>query len=243
MNWFKCRHLTGLLLSCLLTGNYLSAQDLDEVNFVRYTRLEGLSNNFIAGIEQDSAGYIWIATHKGMNRFDGKLFQSVYKSSAHSPLPDNQFRLIRRQSPNEIIGATRAGAFSFNPATGQNKKFIVPCDSTIFFWANNVYDIAKDTKGNYILSTKTGLYIFNDSARLINRYDHYLPADVGKLEIIFGGWVNSFDNGYTLQQNGLFGSLYDPATNRIDTLYVAKKNISQKTTDGFRRGDAHGLLW
>jgi putative methionine-R-sulfoxide reductase with GAF domain len=228
MNWFKCRLLTGLLLSCLLTGNYLSAQDLDEVNFVRYTRLEGLSNNFIAGIEQDSAGYIWIATHKGMNRFDGKLFQSVYKSSAHSPLPDNQFRLIRRQSPNEIIGATRAGAFSFNPATGQNKKFIVPCDSTIFFWANNVYDIAKDTKGNYILSTKTGLYIFNDSARLINRYDHYLPADVGKLEIIFGGWVNSFDNSYTLQQNGLFGSLYDPAANRIDTLYVAKKTFLKK---------------
>ena len=119
MNWFKCRLLTGLLLSFLVMGNHLAAQDLDEANFVRYTRLEGLSNNFISGIVQDSAGYIWIATHKGINRFDGKLFQSVFKSSTHSPLPDNLFRLIRRQPSNEIIGATRAGAFSFNPATGQ----------------------------------------------------------------------------------------------------------------------------
>ncbi len=50
--------------------------------------------------------------------------------------------------------------------------------------------------------------------------------------MIFGGWVNSFENGYTLQQNGLFGSLYDPFANRIDTLYIAKKsNLKKLLTD------------
>src|SRR3954469_22388102 len=96
--------------SILMMSKPLVAQDLDESNFVRYTRLQGLSNNYISGIVQDSTGYIWIATHKGLNRFDGKKFQSVFKSTLHSPLPDNLLLSMRPQISNEIVGATRAGA-------------------------------------------------------------------------------------------------------------------------------------
>jgi ligand-binding sensor domain-containing protein/putative methionine-R-sulfoxide reductase with GAF domain len=226
-----------LLLSVLLSvivqfaDNRLIAQDLDESNFIRYTRLDGLSNNYISGIIQDSTGYIWISTHKGLNRFDGKIFQSVFKNSSHSWLPDN---LIVRMHHNsgEIIGATRAGGFAFDPASGQNKQFIIPCDSTIFFWTNHVFDIEKDQGGNYILSTKTGLYIFNGQGKLIKRYDHHTAHDVGRLELIFGGWVSSLSNGFTLQQNGLLGSMYDPYNNRIDTLFISKKeNLKKLLTD------------
>ena len=70
------------------------AQDLDETNFVRYTRLQGLSNNYISGIVQDSDGYIWVATHKGLNRFDGNNFMSIFKSSPRSPLPDNLLKYL-----------------------------------------------------------------------------------------------------------------------------------------------------
>ncbi len=226
-----------LLLSVLLSitvqmiDNCLMAQDLDESNFIRYTRLDGLSNNYISDVVQDSTGYIWIATHKGLNRFDGKMFQSFFKSSPHSWLPDNLLVRIHQNS-GEILGATRAGAFAFDPAAGQYKQFIVPCDSTIFFWTNNVFDIVKDKTGNYILSTKTGLYIFNGSGKLIKRYDHHTPDDVGRVELIFGGWVSSLTNGSTMQQNGLLGSIYDPSTNTIDTLFVAKReNLKKLLTD------------
>ncbi|MEP6950008.1 MAG: histidine kinase [Ginsengibacter sp.] len=212
----------------MLGSNHLQAQDLNESNFIRYTRLQGLSNNYVSGIVQDSAGYIWIATHKGLNRFDGKTFQSIFKSSAYSPLPDNLLVSIRYQTPNEIIGGTRAGSFSFDPVNGQYKQFIIPSDSTIFFWTNHAYDIIKDNRGNYIISTKTGLYIFNSSGKLVSRYDHNTPPDAGRLELIFGGWVCSLMNGSTFQQNGLLGSMYDPGTNSIDTLYVAKREYLKK---------------
>jgi ligand-binding sensor domain-containing protein/GAF domain-containing protein len=222
MNPFKLSFLVLLSLSVQIMGNHLMAQDLDESNFIRYTRLQGLSNNYISGVIQDSTGYIWIATHKGLNRFDGNTFKSLFKSSSHSPLPDNLLWFLHEQSTHEILGATRAGAFAFNPSTGQYKRFIVPCDSTIFFWTNNVYDILKDDRGNYILSTKTGLYVFNYTGELINRYDNHLPSDVGRTEMIFGGWLCTLPNGKTFQQNGMLGSMYDPNTNRIDTLYVKK---------------------
>ena len=217
-----------MVFTCLLAGYTLKAQELDEANFIKYTRLQGLSNNYISGIVQDSTGYIWIATHKGLNRFDGNTFQSIFKSSLHSPLPDNLLIRLHAQNSGEILGASHAGAFSFNPVTRRYKKFIIPCDSIIYFWTNEVFDITRDTRGNYIESTKTGFYIFNTTGDLIKRYDYYSPSDAGKTELIFGGWVHSLSNGFTLQQNGLLGSLYDPGKNRIDTGFIAKNEITRK---------------
>ena len=110
--------LLTVLLSIAITivgDNRLVAQEFDKTNFIRYTRIEGLSNNYISGIVQDSAGYIWIATHKGLNRFDGKTFQSIFKSSSHSPIPDNLFVSLHHQSTNEIIGGTRCRGLCFSP--------------------------------------------------------------------------------------------------------------------------------
>lgn len=226
------RSFTATLLLCIIhlivSQIQLSAQEIDEANFTRYTKLQGLSNNFVAGIAQDNSGYIWIATHKGLNRFDGKSFQSIFKDNKDSPIPDNHLVSMRQQNSNEIIGATRAGAFSFNPLTGKYKQFIIPCDSTIYFWTNHALDIAKDIRNNYVISTKTGLYVFNQQGKIIRRYDYHCAADAGKTEMIFGGWVHEFSNGYTLQQNGLLGSLYNPYTNSIDTFYIAKKTLLKK---------------
>jgi ligand-binding sensor domain-containing protein len=67
-----------LILHC----NNLPAQSLRESEFTHYTRVEGLSNNFISGIVQDSTGYIWVATNRGLNRFDGRFFSNYYTGSA-----------------------------------------------------------------------------------------------------------------------------------------------------------------
>ena len=218
--------MLSLLLQ--LTGVNGRAQCFDESNYIRYTRLHGLSNNYISGIEEDSTGYIWVATHKGLNRFDGKTFQSIFKGSVHSPLPDNQIVSMRHPAEEEIIGTTRAGAFAFNPLCGQYKHFVIPCDSSIYFWTNHALDILKDKLGNYVVSTKTGLYVFDPKGKLIKRYDHHIPSEVGSEELIFGRGVSMLKDGSILQQNGLLGSLYNSSTNTIDTLYIAKREGLKK---------------
>src|SRR5229473_4415008 len=64
----KCLFITFLLTA----GCRCFAQSFNENNFTHYTKLDGLSHNYITGIVQDSTGYIWIATNKGLSRFDGK---------------------------------------------------------------------------------------------------------------------------------------------------------------------------
>ncbi|HEX7903972.1 MAG TPA: histidine kinase [Chitinophagaceae bacterium] len=226
----KTRKVAGfiLLLFWLITGNHCVAQVFDETSFTRYTKLEGLSHNYITGIVQDSSGYIWVATNKGLNRFDGKYFSNFYKSTENSPIPENLILSLQLQNGNEIIGTTVAGAFSYNTLSRKHTYFIVPTDPLIYFWANQGWQIVKDNKGNYVVSTKTGLFVFNPDGKIINRYDHFKPTDAGKIELWFGNWLSVLSNGNIFQENNLAGSLYQPASNRIDPLYATRsKNLQQ----------------
>lgn len=46
--------------------------------FVGYTVKDGLNDNHITGICQDSRGFYWISSHGGLNRFDGKFFEAYF---------------------------------------------------------------------------------------------------------------------------------------------------------------------
>ena len=227
---------TWILLLCLVSFT-IGAQEIDEKNFTLYTKLDGLSQNYVNSIVQDSTGYIWIATNKGLNRFDGKTFINYFKTSENSPLPENTVTSLRIQHKNEIIGATIGGAFSFNTVTGQHRKFIVPADPIFYFWSNWVFDVIKDIKGNYVVSTKTGLYVFDHKGKIISNYDHYRPTDAGRTELWFGNWLKPLSNGTVFQQNGLSGSAYYPLQNRIDTFYTLKKLHQAGISSPLKGGD------
>jgi ligand-binding sensor domain-containing protein len=229
---------TTLFIHCLC-----EAQVFDENNFVRYTKLDGLSNNFIIDIAQDSSGYIWIGTKKGLNRFDGKFFTNYFKNSESSPIPENLMISLALQNKNELIGTTATGAFSYNTVSHHRVQFIVPADSIIHFWSNQSWQALKDQNGNYVVSTKTGLYVFNRGGKIICRYDHYKPSDVGEKELWFGNWLCRLSNGTIFQDNNLSGSLYRPDINKIDTFYgnkTKKINWLSPWKSGDERISFHG---
>ena len=207
----------SMLLSALVWGR-LPAQSLNENNFTCYTRVQGLSNNSISGIVQDSTGYLWIATYKGLNRFDGRNFTNYFSGSADLSLPDNMVKQLKIQG-REIIGTTYSGAFVYDSYTRTCKHFFVPSDSLIFAWTNNGMETVRDNKGHYIFSSKTGLYVFDSTGNIVTRFDHYLPSDARSKELDFGTGLSVLSNGLILQNNKLFFSTYDPVRNRIDTFF------------------------
>ena len=211
--------LIFLLLILLLAGKSLDAQEADEAGFTRYTRKEGLSNNYISGIVQDSLGYIWVATRKGLNRFDGRFFTGYYTGSPGIPLPSDNIQILKFQH-GEIVGGTWAGGFAFNPVTGRYTSLIVFADSVIAFWANNIFDISRDSRGRYLLSTKTGLYFF-DSGRLIRRYDHYQPTDAGRVEMQYTGQFYELNDGIILNEEPDSFAAYDATFHRNDRLLTS----------------------
>src|SRR5450631_4712445 len=105
-------YLFFAVILSILNCNNLLAQSLPESEFTHYTRVEGLSNNFISGIVQDSTGYIWVGTNRGLNRFDGRFFANYYTGSAELPLPDNMIKQMHIQG-QEIVGTTIMGSFAY----------------------------------------------------------------------------------------------------------------------------------
>ncbi len=224
------RRLLFILLGSLLVCVRLAAQSVDEAGFTRYTRMDGLSNNSVTGIVQDPLGYVWIATNKGLNRFDGNFFTCYNTGSSDYPLSDNLVGAIKLEG-REIIGATGNGGFALDLAAHRYKPMVVPCDSLIAYWANSVWESATDDRGHYILSTRTGLYVFDAEGRITRRYDHYHPSDVGRKELWFGGQLFRLGHGRVLQKSDSALCLYDPAINTIDTLYGRHNPAFMKAVD------------
>ena len=65
-----------LVFSCLLCSSYMNGFADAGLRFHHLTRSEGLLHDNVTCIAQDSIGYIWFGTHRGLNRFDGYLIDS-----------------------------------------------------------------------------------------------------------------------------------------------------------------------
>src|SRR5258707_14658952 len=97
-----------ILLFVLISKICLS-QSFEENDFYHYTTTQGLSNNFVTGVEQDAYGYLWIATYKGLNRFDGTNFQKFYADSNQNSLPTEIIHRLAWLDEERLAAMTQLG--------------------------------------------------------------------------------------------------------------------------------------
>ncbi len=82
------RQILTHLIILLLCGT-LSAHGKDFI-FTHYGGEDGLCNDYLHDITQDRQGFIWIATHYGISRFDGKMFKN-YLLTDYPEMERNDF--------------------------------------------------------------------------------------------------------------------------------------------------------
>ncbi|MGN0310453.1 MAG: two-component regulator propeller domain-containing protein [Bacteroides sp.] len=99
-------------------GGKLGAQELSSM-FTHYSIDDGLSQNTVMSMAQDSKGVMWLATWNGLNRFDGTRFYT-YRVQWGNPsgMTNSRIDFIRLDAADRIWGLTysRHGCF-FNPLT------------------------------------------------------------------------------------------------------------------------------
>lgn len=106
----RCHHfLFGLLYRIsvlvlgMMTGQALLAQSSEDYAIRHYGVADGLSNEWIADIEQDAAGFLWVATQYGINRFDGKTFTPyTYRPGDDAGPQANWTRRLLAVSPDTL---------------------------------------------------------------------------------------------------------------------------------------------
>ena len=156
----------------ILSLTQLKAQLFDEKNFKLYTTKDGLSNNRITCILQDSFGYIWVGTEKGLNRFDGSSFLKFYSDSSQKSLPRDYIRKLKLLDVHHLAVSTQSGIHIINTSNLQTRNLIVPADSLKDeFQVNLIGDMSVDSQGNVFILTPTGFYQFNKNNEVVFRFD------------------------------------------------------------------------
>ncbi|HXS58666.1 MAG TPA: two-component regulator propeller domain-containing protein [Hanamia sp.] len=123
--------------------------------FRHYQVENGLSNNTINFIKQDSKGFMWFATKDGLNRFDGsqfKVFRMNTSVKDKNLSKDYIYCILAGENGMLWVGAQN-GLYKFNPEKEALEIFI---DSL-----PNVYDLTIDRQGK----------LWFLSSNMICRYD------------------------------------------------------------------------
>ncbi|MFT3823362.1 MAG: histidine kinase [Chitinophagaceae bacterium] len=213
------RRFIIVILSIFLYGSFqLQAQSFKEEDFTLYSVKDGLSDNRIMSFTQDAYGYLWIATSKGLNRFDGNNFLQFYSDSSRNSLPADHVEQLKWIGGGQLGAATHNGLHIINVQTLQQRNIIVPAGPLNQpYLENDVHGIAGDDAGNIFLLTATGFCHFNKKEELVFRYDHYKKEDVEKLDVPFGriGGIITLQPGVLLLATTAGPYLY----------YVSKKDL------------------
>ncbi len=199
----------AILLIQFCCANTIFSQQAKRVNldFYHLKTEEGLSQNSISSINQDTIGQMWFATKNGIIRYDAKQFYE-YKHIPDKPnsIGSNFCNQIFVSSKGELWVATNKGANKYNYENNYFERFVnekltdakiisINEDTNGLFWF-------LDAKNQKIFSYNEGKNIFNEfvytqtsSAHLINLYIYKKNRF----------WLNT-DKNFILQFNPLNNS-------------------------------------
>lgn len=159
-------HKKILVLLCFLfLGPHLLVAQTQYL-FRNYTAEKYLSSNVIRCILQDSKGYMWFGTKRGVNRFDGthvKLYQ--YDKDNSKSIGSDFIDSFVQVTDSTIWVGTDKGVFILNVKTDQFSYF-KPLKKML------VYSMLKDKRGNiWLASHGNGVYCVDPKNRKIKRYE------------------------------------------------------------------------
>jgi len=150
----------AVLVSCFLLVNAIQAQE----QFVHYSIEDGLSDRMIRAFKTDNAGFLWIGTHSGISRFDGKNFKNYYSDPSDSlSLSGNLINCLETDRKGNLwIGTESSGLNVLNQKTGKFKQFKYIPGNSHSIAGNHISKIVRDAAGNMWVSCfGKGLSKFN----------------------------------------------------------------------------------
>ena len=123
-----------------------------------------LSNQRVNAITEDGFGHIWLATGRGLDKYDGHTFRQYYSAENGEGLPDNQVSALLSASDGRLWAGT-----IFGPAylTEEGRFRRVKTGNTFFFNTRGIWESAE---GDILFSNSMQLFAYDrekDSLRTV----------------------------------------------------------------------------
>lgn len=151
---------TTLIITCLLLSFFLPLQ----AQIFEYIDMDnGLSSRRVLSIQQDKQNYIWILTHKGLDRYNGKQFKHYQLHRCNNPLsfyPNLNFLYTDKDSTIWEVGKD-GFVFRYDE---QRDSFQLAFDLRATFPALKkapISSVYMDSEANIWFCTNQSQYIYN----------------------------------------------------------------------------------
>ena len=183
--------------------------EINNLSFDHYSSQQGLSNNKIHCILQDSKGWMWFGTSQGVCRFDGYHF-TVFKfdSDDSTSLKGDLVRVIFEDHKGQLwIGTENGGLNKFNREKETFDHFFYHSTPALLKNAS-VTAIQEDKEGNLWIGTRANLYQMLNENKLKEIRPSNLPGFTEYFKVIR---IDREGRLLIGTSNGLF--VYSPTTN------------------------------
>jgi signal transduction histidine kinase/ligand-binding sensor domain-containing protein len=143
-----------------------------EVTFDKVLPPQGKSFDLVTGITQDKQGFIWLASKRGLYKYDGYRM-TAYRTNALNPssIISNSLETVFADRDGTIwIGSLGTGLDHFNPATGVFRHYRFDPQVPTGISNDTVTAILRDRQGQLWIGTHQGLDRFDEKT---GRFFHY----------------------------------------------------------------------
>lgn len=141
------------------------------LNVQRYSLEDGLSQQAVLAIVQDSEGFMWFGTEDGLNRFDGSEFRQLRHDRADPATLPNGWISSLVPSEDGMWIATDGGGVVFRDA--QTGKLVAPSMLRDTADLQRVRILARDRLGRlWIGSRDAGIAIYDPRTQELKRLRH-----------------------------------------------------------------------
>jgi ligand-binding sensor domain-containing protein/signal transduction histidine kinase len=166
----KNRFLQFLILS-LICCSLSNAQDV-YFHFDHLDSRRGLANNIVYDLAQDSKGKVWVATHGGLQQFDGTKFQSVDFLSKETGAK-SVYKILIEKNEKTIWLITAGGISQYDVQSKQARKIAIA--ATISQPAN-VTSLFEDSTGTiWVCFGSDGFFFFEADSKTFQPYTKKWP--------------------------------------------------------------------
>jgi PAS domain S-box-containing protein len=176
-------------------GGGLNRLDLIKGTFSHFCKKDGLPNNVVYGILEDSKGHLWLSTNKGISRFnpDTREFRNFYVSDGVQSNEFNTGSYFKSKKGEMFFGGIN-GFNAFFPEDIRDNPYMPIIVITDFHLFNKSVPIGKNPEGRVILSRS----ISETNALDLSYRDSVLSFEFTALH-----YVNPENNEYAYMMEGL----------------------------------------
>ena len=142
----------------IVAGSFTLCAQLDAqtLQFRQLTPDNGLQSSRIGAIQQDSRGFMWFGSRRGLSRYDGYVF-TVYRhrNGDTTSLADNRIIALHEDHDRSLWIGTELGLTRYDPARDAFTNFRLSPSETL------AVNTIAEAQGMLLVGTTRGLYVFD----------------------------------------------------------------------------------